>query len=67
MMLLAAINWHSVMFLLFALLACGFAVAVVLATSNIVRMAFYLTLCRSARPRACSFWPGPSSSARCSS
>lgn len=43
MMLLAAINWHSVMFLLFALLACGFALAV-LATSNIVRMAFFLTL-----------------------
>jgi NADH-quinone oxidoreductase subunit J len=37
------INWHSVFFLLFALLACGFAVAVLL-TSNIVRMAFYLVL-----------------------
>lgn len=43
MMLLAAINWHSVLFILFALIACGFAVAV-LATSNVVRMAFYLTL-----------------------
>src|SRR5437773_3003484 len=43
MSLLAALNPHSVSFLLFALLACGFAVAVVL-TSNIVRMAFYLTL-----------------------
>lgn len=43
MMLLAAIDWHAVMFYLFALLACGFGVAV-LATSNIVRMAFYLTL-----------------------
>jgi len=43
MMLLAALNWHSITFLLFALIACGFAVAVV-ATSNIVRMAFYLTL-----------------------
>ena len=42
-MILAAINWHSVVFLLFALVACGFAAAVVL-TSNIVRMAFYLTL-----------------------
>lgn len=42
-MILAAINWHSIMFLLFALLACGFAAAVVL-SSNIVRMAFYLTL-----------------------
>lgn len=37
------INWHSVFFLVFALLACGFAVAVLL-TSNIVRMAFYLVL-----------------------
>ena len=36
-------NWHSFLFLLFALIACAFAVAVVL-TSNIVRMAFYLTL-----------------------
>jgi len=43
MMLLAALNWHSIAFLFFALVACGFAVAVVL-TSNIVRMAFYLTL-----------------------
>jgi NADH-quinone oxidoreductase subunit J len=37
------INWHSVFFLLFALAACGFAVAVLL-TSNVVRMAFYLVL-----------------------
>jgi NADH:ubiquinone oxidoreductase subunit 6 (subunit J) len=43
MMLLATINWHSVMFLIFALAACGFAAAVVL-TPNVVRMAFYLTL-----------------------
>src|SRR5687768_303711 len=43
MMPLAAIDWHAFFFLLFALLACGFAVAVV-ASSNIVRMAFYLTL-----------------------
>src|SRR5437764_947040 len=43
MSLLAAINPHSLAFLFFALLACGFAIAVVL-TSNIVRMAFYLTL-----------------------
>lgn len=35
------INWHTVLFLLFGLAACGFAVGVVL-TSNIVRMAFYL-------------------------
>ena len=40
---LAAINLHSCLFLLFALLACGFAVAV-LTTANIVRMAFYLTI-----------------------
>lgn len=43
MMLLAQVNWHSVMFLIFALAACGFAAAVVL-TPNVVRMAFYLTL-----------------------
>src|SRR5688572_25535993 len=43
MMLLAALNWHSIAFLFFALLACGFALAVVF-TANIVRMAFYLTL-----------------------
>src|SRR5688572_15048047 len=43
MMLLAALNWHSIAFLFYALVACGFAIAVVL-TSNIVRMAFYLTL-----------------------
>src|SRR5215467_7270734 len=36
-------NWHSFYFLVFSLLACGFALAVVL-TSNIVRMAFYLVL-----------------------
>ena len=49
MNLLAAdlINWHSFTFLLFALIACGFGVAV-LATSNVVRMAFYLTLCLGA-------------------
>ena len=38
-----AINWHGVFFLLFALWACGFAVAVVL-SANIVRLAFYLVL-----------------------
>src|SRR5687768_14385897 len=36
-------NWHSFFFLLFSLFACFFALAVVY-TSNIVRMAFYLTL-----------------------
>jgi len=37
------INWHSVLFLLFSLVTCMFAVAVV-ASSNIVRMAFYLII-----------------------
>jgi NADH-quinone oxidoreductase subunit J len=41
--LLAAINVHSCLFVLFALIACGFAIAVA-ATNNVVRMAFYLTL-----------------------
>ncbi len=39
----AAINWHSFFFLLFALVACTFALAM-LFTSNVVRMAFYLVL-----------------------
>lgn len=38
-----AINWHTFFFLFFALAACAFAVAVVVAES-IVRMAFYLIL-----------------------
>lgn len=37
------INWHSFFFFLFALVACAFAVLVVL-SANIVRMAFYLTI-----------------------
>ncbi len=37
------INWHSVFFLMFALVACGLSVAVLL-TSNVVRMAFYLVV-----------------------
>ncbi len=37
------LNWHGFFFLLFALLACCLAVAVVLA-DNVVRMAFYLVL-----------------------
>lgn len=37
------INWHTVLFLLFSLVTCTFAVAVV-ASSNIVRMAFYLII-----------------------
>jgi NADH:ubiquinone oxidoreductase subunit 6 (subunit J) len=39
----ATVNWHSVLFLLFAAVACACAVAVVLA-DNVVRMAFYLVL-----------------------
>ena len=39
--------WRSFFFTLFAALACGFALAVVL-TSNVVRMAFYLVLSLSA-------------------
>ena len=42
-LLLAAIHWHSVMFLLFAAVACVAAVAVV-AADNIVRMALYLVV-----------------------
>ncbi len=38
-----AIYWPSVLFLLLAILACGFAVAVLL-SPNVVRMAFYLVL-----------------------
>ncbi|MFM1902177.1 MAG: hypothetical protein RLZZ440_77, partial [Planctomycetota bacterium] len=39
----AVINWHSVMFLLFAAVACIAAVAVV-AADNVVRMALYLVV-----------------------
>ena len=46
-MILAEINVHSCFFFLFALVACGFALAVA-TTSNVVRMAFYLTLCLGA-------------------
>jgi len=38
-----AINWHSVFFLLFALIAVAFAVAVVV-SSSVVRMAFHLII-----------------------
>ena len=41
------INWSSVFFLIFALLACGLAVAVVI-TANVVRMAFYLVMALAA-------------------
>lgn len=43
MILLAAINWHSVLFLLSAMFACAFALGV-LFTNNVVRMAFYLII-----------------------
>lgn len=43
MMLFGAIDWHSFLFLLFAAIAVGFALGVVF-TSNVVHMAFYLTL-----------------------
>ena len=39
----AAINWHTLLFFLFAALACGFAVAVA-AADNVVRMALYLIM-----------------------
>lgn len=42
-----AINWHSVMFYVTSLLACGFALTVLL-TNNIVRMAFALIVSLSA-------------------
>lgn len=38
-----AINWHTFFFLFMALLACAFALAVVV-SGNIVRMAFYLIM-----------------------
>lgn len=41
--MLAALDWHAVFFLLFAVAACGCALAVVLA-DNVVRMALYLVL-----------------------
>ena len=41
LVMLAAINWHSFLFLLSGGLACAFALGV-LFSSNIVRMAFYL-------------------------
>jgi NADH:ubiquinone oxidoreductase subunit 6 (subunit J) len=43
MMLLGAIDWHTFFFFVFALIAVGFALGVVF-SSNVVHMAFYLTL-----------------------
>jgi len=43
MLVFAAINWHTVLFLVFAIFACFFAL-LMLVTNNIVRMAFFLTL-----------------------
>ena len=40
---LAAVDWHSIFFLLFAAVACGGAIAVV-AADNVVRMALYLVV-----------------------
>jgi NADH-quinone oxidoreductase subunit J len=40
---LNAINWHACFFYLFAAIACGFALAMVV-SSNVVRMAFYLII-----------------------
>jgi len=42
-MLLAAINWHSVFFMIFATIACAFALGVLFA-ANVVRMAFFLII-----------------------
>ncbi|GAA4434229.1 NADH-quinone oxidoreductase subunit J [Bremerella cremea] len=43
----ASINWHTVIFYVTALVACGFAVLVA-TTNNIVRMAFALIVCLAA-------------------
>ena len=45
--MLDAINWHSFLFLLFGGMSCFFALGVLL-SSNVVRMAFYLTLSQGA-------------------
>jgi NADH-quinone oxidoreductase subunit J len=42
-MMLATIEWHAFFFWMFALLTCGFALAV-LFSNNVVHMAFYLIL-----------------------
>lgn len=42
-MLLASVDWHAVLFWLFALMTCGFALAV-LFSANVVHMAFFLVL-----------------------
>src|SRR6188474_2754747 len=44
MLLASADFWNEFFFALFALLTCGFALAV-LFSNNVVRMAFYLVLC----------------------
>jgi len=43
MMPLAAFDWHALLFAVFALLTCGFALGV-LFSSNVVHMAFYLVI-----------------------
>ncbi len=45
-MMLAAINWHSCMFMLCAAMSCAFAFGVLL-SSNVVRMAAYLIVALS--------------------
>ncbi|MDA7950132.1 MAG: NADH-quinone oxidoreductase subunit J [Pirellulaceae bacterium] len=40
-LLIASVDWHSFFFLLFGLLACGFATGIIL-SNDIVRMAVYL-------------------------
>ena len=41
------LNWHTVLFLLFAALTCGLSLAVVL-SGNVVRMSFYLVMALAA-------------------
>ncbi len=43
MMFLASFDWHALFFMFFALLTCGFALAM-LFSSNVVHMAFYLIM-----------------------
>jgi len=59
-----AINWQSFFFLFFAVIACAFAVAVVM-TGNIVRMAAYPGGF-AGRGGGLFFWPGRLPPARCS-
>ena len=60
-----AIYWPSFFFLLFAALACAFAVAVRAQPATSCGWRF-IWCSRWPRRPACSSWPGPISSARCS-